>query len=101
MSPVLDSRSSQVNTSSATPTDSEPEAIASPVAPSPAVARALDEVEQQFVELWRNMAALWGISPTMAQIHGLLFITGAALSVAAALPGQWGLRDSHPFLSRR
>ena len=27
------------------------------------------------------MANLWGISPTMARIHGLLFICGAALSM--------------------
>ena len=38
-------------------------------------------VEQTFVELWRNMSSLWGINPTMAQIHGLLFITGTALSM--------------------
>lgn len=41
----------------------------------------LQQVEDQFVELWNNMAALWGISPTMARIHGLLYITGAALSM--------------------
>src|SRR6266849_9955221 len=27
------------------------------------------------------MSSLWGVSPTMAQIHGLLYITGAALSM--------------------
>src|ERR1700689_397315 len=27
------------------------------------------------------MAFLWGISPTMARIHGLLYISGAALSM--------------------
>jgi DNA-binding transcriptional regulator GbsR (MarR family) len=43
--------------------------------------RALEEVEQAFVDLWRNMSSLWGISPTMAQIHGLLFITGSELSM--------------------
>src|SRR5712692_11123925 len=43
--------------------------------------RRLQEVEDQFVDLWRTMSSLWGISPTMAQIHGLLFITGAALSM--------------------
>lgn len=41
----------------------------------------LEHVEEQFVELWNNMAALWGISPTMARIHGLLYITGQALSM--------------------
>src|SRR6266487_219704 len=41
----------------------------------------LQEVEDQFVDLWRTMSSLWGISPTMAEIHGLLYITGAALSM--------------------
>jgi DNA-binding transcriptional regulator GbsR (MarR family) len=41
----------------------------------------LDRVEQEFIDLWRNMSSLWGISPTMAQIHGLLFITGEVLSM--------------------
>src|ERR1700751_2133685 len=42
----------------------------------------LQEVEDQFVDLWRTMSSLWGISPTMAAIHGLLYITGAALAMA-------------------
>jgi len=41
---------------------------------------ALDRVEQEFVDLWRNMSSLWGITPTMAQIHGLLFVTGKVMS---------------------
>jgi DNA-binding transcriptional regulator GbsR (MarR family) len=41
----------------------------------------LEVVEDQFVELWNNMGSLWGISPTMARIHGLLYITGSALSM--------------------
>src|SRR5207249_10095096 len=41
----------------------------------------LEEVEDRFVDLWNNMASLWGISPTMARIHGLLYITGAASSM--------------------
>ena len=41
----------------------------------------LQSVEDQFVDLWNNMASLWGISPTMARIHGLLYINGAALSM--------------------
>ncbi len=41
----------------------------------------LERVEDDFVELWNNMGSLWGISPTMARIHGLLYITGAALSM--------------------
>src|SRR5262245_41334420 len=45
------------------------------------LSQRLQEVEDQFVDLWRTMSSLWGISPTMAQIHGLLYITGAALSM--------------------
>src|SRR5438105_10844035 len=41
----------------------------------------LVKVEDDFVELWNNMAGLWGISPTMARIHGLLYITGSAPSM--------------------
>ena len=43
--------------------------------------RRLQEVEDQFVALWRTMSSLWGVSPTMAEIHGLLYISGAALSM--------------------
>ena len=43
--------------------------------------RRLEEIEEQFVGLWRQMSGLWGISPSMAEIHGLLFISGAALSM--------------------
>ena len=49
--------------------------------PAPDLARTLDAVEEEFVGLWRSMSSLWGISPTMAEIHGLLYITGAALSM--------------------
>lgn len=38
-------------------------------------------LEESFVALWRSMASLWGISPTMAEIHGLLYISGEALSM--------------------
>ena len=48
---------------------------------SPRPSAALDDVEEEFVGLWRRMSSLWGISPTMAEIHGLLYITGAALSM--------------------
>jgi DNA-binding transcriptional regulator GbsR (MarR family) len=41
----------------------------------------LEKVEDEFVDLWNNMASLWGVSPTMARIHGLLYITGASLSM--------------------
>src|SRR5216684_6334564 len=45
------------------------------------LAKKLEEVEDQFVDLWDTMSALWGISPTMARIHGHLYISGAALSM--------------------
>ncbi len=41
----------------------------------------LREVEDEFVRLWHGMSSLWGISPTMAEIHGLLYITGKAMSM--------------------
>src|ERR1700730_18371086 len=41
----------------------------------------LNQVEDQFVDLWDTMSRLWGISSTMERIHGLLYITGAALSM--------------------
>jgi DNA-binding transcriptional regulator GbsR (MarR family) len=40
----------------------------------------LAELEQQFVELWGDMSSWWGVSRTMAEIHGLLYITGQALT---------------------
>jgi DNA-binding transcriptional regulator GbsR (MarR family) len=45
------------------------------------VKQRLQDVEDRFVGLWRTMSSLWGVSPTMAQIHGLLYISGAALSM--------------------
>ena len=47
----------------------------------PNLKQTLDAVEQEFVGLWRQMSSLWGVSPTMAEIHGLLYITGSALSM--------------------
>jgi DNA-binding transcriptional regulator GbsR (MarR family) len=49
--------------------------------PRAELARTLSGIEEEFVGLWRSMSSLWGISPTMAEIHGLLYITGAALSM--------------------
>src|ERR1700731_2196747 len=45
------------------------------------LARRLEQVEDRFVDLWDTMSSLWGISPTMARIHGQLYITGQALSM--------------------
>lgn len=36
----------------------------------------IPQVEHRFVELWGDMSSWWGVSRTMAEIHGLLFITG-------------------------
>jgi HTH-type transcriptional regulator, glycine betaine synthesis regulator len=41
----------------------------------------IEEIEDRFVDLWDTMSSLWGISPTMARIHGMLYISGAALSM--------------------
>lgn len=43
--------------------------------------RRLQAVEDEFVELWGAMSSLWGISPTMARIHGLLYLSDTALSM--------------------
>src|SRR5437763_11362973 len=45
------------------------------------LAQRLEQIEDRFVDLWDTMSSLWGISPTMARIHGLLYISGAALSM--------------------
>ena len=50
------------------------------MSPSALPAR-LSEVEGRFVDLWGTMSSLWGINPTMARIHGLLYITGEALTM--------------------
>lgn len=46
-----------------------------------ALAEHLEKIEEQFVELWNSMATLWGISPTMARVHGLLYLRGEPLSM--------------------
>src|SRR5207237_9627624 len=45
------------------------------------LAGRLEGIEDRFLDLWDTMSSLWGITPTMARIHGLLYITGAALSM--------------------
>src|SRR5437588_5205475 len=45
------------------------------------LSRRLEEVEDRFVDLWDTMSSLWGISPTMARIHGVLYITGGSRSM--------------------
>jgi HTH-type transcriptional regulator, glycine betaine synthesis regulator len=42
--------------------------------------RRLREIEQRFVELWGDMSSWWGVSRTMAEIHGLLYISGEGMT---------------------
>ena len=44
------------------------------------MSRALSEAQDRFVAVWGQMGAAWGISRTMAEVHALLYITGAALN---------------------
>jgi DNA-binding transcriptional regulator GbsR (MarR family) len=62
--------------------------------------RRLEEAEDQFVGLWRQMSALWGVSPTMAEIHGLLYITGDALSMDD-LMGRLGISRGNVSMNLR
>jgi DNA-binding transcriptional regulator GbsR (MarR family) len=39
----------------------------------------LEEARERFVATWGQMAAAWGISRTMAEVHALLFIVGRPL----------------------
>jgi DNA-binding transcriptional regulator GbsR (MarR family) len=62
--------------------------------------RRLAEVEQQFVELWGDMSSWWGVSRTMAEIHGLLFISGEALS-AEDIQGRLGISRGNVSMNIR
>jgi DNA-binding transcriptional regulator GbsR (MarR family) len=37
-------------------------------------------VEDRFIQHWGDMATLWGVSAAMGRIHGLLYITGRAMT---------------------
>jgi DNA-binding transcriptional regulator GbsR (MarR family) len=41
----------------------------------------LQRAQDQFIREWGRMSSSWGINRTMAQIHGLLFISGVPLEV--------------------
>jgi DNA-binding transcriptional regulator GbsR (MarR family) len=56
-------------------------AVKSAKSQAAALNRKVGEIEDRFVDLWDTLSALWGISPTMARIHGLLYITGSAMSM--------------------
>lgn len=51
-----------------------------PAEPTPEPTPELTEAQDRFIESWSRMAGVWGISPTMAQVHALLFITGRPMS---------------------
>ena len=40
----------------------------------------LRAVEDRFIQQWGDMATLWGVSAAMGRIHGLLYITGRAMT---------------------
>src|SRR5215211_5497502 len=41
---------------------------------------AVRAVEDRFIQYWGDMATLWGVSSAMGRIHGLLYITGRAMT---------------------
>ena len=43
-------------------------------------ASSLTETQDRFVAAWSQMAGAWGISRTMAEVHALLYITGAGMN---------------------
>ena len=49
--------------------------------------QTLDEVEQDFVGLWRQMSSLWGVSPTMAEIPGCFISRGRTCLWTTSWPG--------------
>lgn len=60
-----------------------PNATKSAEEAKPAAAKArptLSQIEQRFIELWGDMSSWWGVNRTMAEMHGLLYITGQALA---------------------
>jgi DNA-binding transcriptional regulator GbsR (MarR family) len=69
-------------------------------AAKPQTAQALVAVEQRFVELWGDMSSWWGVSRTMAEMHGLLYITGEALS-AEDIQGRLGISRGNVSMNIR
>ena len=45
----------------------------------------LSHAIDRFVQLWGEMASAWGINRTMAQLHALLYATGAPLDTDAIM----------------
>jgi DNA-binding transcriptional regulator GbsR (MarR family) len=45
------------------------------------LSETLANVEHDFVELWGAMSSLWGVNPTMARIHGVLFINNRPMTM--------------------
>lgn len=48
-------------------------------------ADAIREAQDRFISAWGKMGSAWGISRTMAEVHALLYITGAALCTDDAM----------------
>jgi len=49
--------------------------------PDPTSEQAIRAAQHSFVLEWGRMSGSWGINPTMAQIHALLFITGEPMAM--------------------
>ncbi len=41
---------------------------------------ALTELQKKFISHWSEIGTRWGINRTVAQVHALLYVTGAALN---------------------
>lgn len=48
--------------------------------PSESPTQRLARGQQQFIELWGQMAGNWGVPRSMAEVHALLFIDGAPMN---------------------
>lgn len=54
--------------------------LAAPTTPHPAsTAQQLHVAQDLFIRRWGDMGRTWGINPTMAEIHALLYISGKPL----------------------
>lgn len=58
---------------------------------NPEASQNLRAVEDSFVDEWGVMSSRWGISPTVARIHALIFLTGEPF-----IPGQLADRVREP-----
>lgn len=61
---------------------------------------ALTGAERLFVERWALMASSWGVPRSMAEVHALLFVTGAALT-AEDLMAELGISRGNASMTIR